>query len=135
MSSISVGIIIVGFSTIGDRSENDRLRGTRYLDSAMSKWKYCMRMSAGFFPLSWAVREVFFCFFLTKATFSAVFSHLDWVNMYVNWQEMPCSSRQQRRNPSEVKGHRRKAAGIYQYSFPFLVHSQTSCEFHCFSPL
>lgn len=65
MSSISVGIITVGLSTVGDRSENDRLRGTHYLDRPMSKWKYCMRTSAYFFLLSWAVRgDVFFFFFL-----------------------------------------------------------------------
>lgn len=77
MSSISVGIIIVGLSTISDRSENDRLRGTHYLDRPMSKWKYCMRMSARFFPLSSALRgniflvvsakpNLFFCSFLSQ---------------------------------------------------------------------
>lgn len=64
MSSISVEIITVGLSTISDRSENDRLRGTHYLDRPMSKWKYCMRMSAYFFPLSWAIRGDFFFFAL-----------------------------------------------------------------------
>lgn len=63
MSSISVGIITVGFSTVGDHSENDRLRGTHYLDRPMSKWKYCMRMSEYFFPFSWAERSFFFALF------------------------------------------------------------------------
>lgn len=70
MSSISVGIITVGLSTISDRSENDRLRGTHYLDRPMSKWKYCTRMSAYFFPLSWAVRgDVILFFLLNQASF------------------------------------------------------------------
>lgn len=98
MSSISVGIITVGLSTISDRSENDRLRGTHYLDRPMSKWKYCMRMSAHFFPLSWPER-CFFFFNQTNLLFFLLSSPSDWMCVHVNRREM--------------QGHTRKAANVY----------------------
>lgn len=88
MSSISVGIITVGLSTISDRSENDRLRGTHYLDRPMSKWKYCMRMSAHFFPLSWPERCFFF--FLTKPTFYFFDSLLPQIECVCTWTGGKC---------------------------------------------
>ena len=102
MSSISVGIITVGLSTISDRSENDRLRGTHYLDRPMSKWKYCMRMSAHFFPLSWPVR-CFFFFFLLNQPF--IFFTLFSLRLNV------CAREQAGNAGSHEEGSRR----IYQY--------------------